>query len=122
MQPLTVNQLNVSSGPETALEAARRLAFALTAQQAAIAAPAEPPTIDGTTAPETKSSPEAISTILRRHNLFEAEAVNISLTGASYRRRRDNAASMPPKREAPRQSRRREVRRPRDRPRRALAA
>ncbi len=31
------------------------------------------------------ASPEAISTILRRHNLFEAEAVNISLTGASYR-------------------------------------
>ncbi len=54
---MTVNQLDVSSGPETALEAARRLAFALAAaQQAAIAAPAEPPTIDGTTAPETKSA------------------------------------------------------------------
>ena len=57
MQPVTVNQLNLNSAPETALETARRLAFALAmAQRAAEAAPAEPPTIDGTTAPETKSA------------------------------------------------------------------
>ena len=43
---VTINQVNV--GPDTALEAARRLAFALAAaQHAAQQAPAEPPTIEG---------------------------------------------------------------------------
>jgi hypothetical protein len=44
---VTVNQVNLNSAPENALEAARRLAFALAAaQQAAINAP-EPPTLEG---------------------------------------------------------------------------
>ena len=54
---VTVNQLNVSQGPETALELARKLAFALaSAQRAALAAPTEPPTIEGISATEGISS------------------------------------------------------------------
>jgi hypothetical protein len=46
---VTVNQLALNNGPETALEAARRLAFALAAaQHAAEQAKREPPTIEGT--------------------------------------------------------------------------
>ena len=41
---VTVNQLNLNNGPDTALEAAKRLAFALAkAQHSAIAAP--PPAV-----------------------------------------------------------------------------